>query len=554
MGEPVSSDVLIAGRYRLESEVGRGGMGLVWQAYDELLHRSVAVKEVRFPADLPAADRERLAGRTLREARAVAQVDTPAAVRVFDIVEQDGRPWIVMELVRGGTLTDLLRERSALPAAEVARIGLSVLEALEAAHAAGVLHRDVKPSNILIGDDGRVALTDFGIATVDGDSSAGDTTSGVIVGSPAYIAPERAHGHQPTAASDLWSLGATLWTAAEGRPPYEGPTAFAVMSSVTTADAPPCTRCGGPLAELLRGLMDRDPEERPTAPQVRAALTEIVDNDAETGADPADSQPTTSLLPLAFDRTTVLDPQADSPVSPEPAPAVAAPVSPPPPPARPSPAPGHRRFPFVAGAAVLALAVVAAVIVAVLTQSSGKAHPSAGSRHGKASAPPASSHPSASAPASTASAALPTGWTRYTDPQLHWSIGVPPGWTRSATSSGTQFSDPAGGRYVLIATRYPAGSSAVAAWRDSERSFRASHASYQRVTLGTIQVAGAKDAADWEFTYADGGAELQALDRAEVFGTRGYAVYEQSHSDQWAASQRLFDQVMKSFHHGSTGA
>jgi serine/threonine protein kinase len=546
MGQPVPSDVLIAGRYRLVTEVGRGGMGLVWQAYDELLHRAVAVKEVRFPADLPAADRERLAGRTLREARAVAQVDTPAAVRVFDIVEQDGRPWIVMELVRGGTLTDLLRECSVLPAAEVARIGLSVLEALAAAHAAGVLHRDVKPSNILIGDDGRVALTDFGIATVDGDSSAGDTTSGVIVGSPAYIAPERAHGHQPTAASDLWSLGATLWTAAEGRPPYEGPTAFAVMSSVTTEDPPPCTRCAGPLADLLRGLMDRDPAARPVASQVRAVLTEIVESHAQASAAPADSPTATTLLPLAFDRTTVLDPQGGSPDAPAPPP-VAAP--PPTSPARPAREPGRRRSAVVAGAGALAVAVVAAVIVAVVTQSSGKAHTSAGSRHGRSSS---AAHRSASA--ATVSRPLPAGWTRYTDPALHWRIGVPPGWTRSITSAGTQFSDPAGGRYILIATRYPAGSSAVQAWRDSERSFRATHASYQRVTLGTIQVAGAKGAADWEFTYTDGGASLRALDRAEVFGTRGYAVYEQSHSDQWASSQRLFDQVMQSFRHGSTGA
>jgi hypothetical protein len=297
--------------------------------------------------------------------------------------------------------------------------------------------------------------------------------------------------------------------------------------------------------------MDRDPALRPAAPQVRAALSEIVDIDAAASAASADPQPTTTVLPLAFDRTTVLDPQADSPDAPVPPPVEPQAPQRPPAPAQPSRAPGHRRSALVAGTAVLVLAVIAAVIVAVVTQSSGKAHPSAGSRHGKSSS---SSHPTSSAPTSTASAALPAGWTRYTDPQLHWSIGVPPGWTRSATSSGTQFSDPAGGRYVLIATRYPAGSSAVQAWRDSERSFRASHASYQRVTLGTIEVAGAKDSADWEFTYTDGGASLHALDRAEVFGTRGYAVYEQSHSDQWAASQRLFDQVMQSFRHGSTGA
>jgi serine/threonine protein kinase len=298
----VSADALIAGRYRLEAELGSGGMGRVWRAYDELLHRSVAVKEVHFPPDLPAADRERLAGRTLREARAVAAIDTHAAVRVFDIVEQDGRPWIVMELVRGGTLTELLRRSSTLPPAEVARIGLAVLDALEAAHAAGVLHRDVKPSNILIGDDGRVALTDFGIATVDGDASSGDTTSGVIVGSPSYIAPERAHGHQPTAASDLWSLGATLWTAAEGRPPYEGPTAFAVMASVTSDDPPDCARCPEQLADVLRALMDRDPAARPTVTEVRKTLTEIRAN----GSVPQPVMEQTVLLPLSFDRTTVL--------------------------------------------------------------------------------------------------------------------------------------------------------------------------------------------------------------------------------------------------------
>src|SRR3954452_21802888 len=183
MASGVSATSLLAGRYRLTSELGRGGMGVVWQAHDELLHRDVAVKEVHFPADLPPADRERLADRTLREARAVAAVETPAAVRVFDIVEQDSRPWIVMELVRGETLTARLRERSPLPAREVARIGLELLDALEVAHGAGVLHRDVKPSNVLMGADGRFALTDFGIATVDGDG--GDiTTTGVIVGSP----------------------------------------------------------------------------------------------------------------------------------------------------------------------------------------------------------------------------------------------------------------------------------------------------------------------------------------------------------------------------------
>ncbi len=568
------ADALIAERYRLEAELGRGGMGRVWQAYDELLHRSVAVKEVHFPPDLPVADRERLAGRTLREARAVAAIDSHAAVRVFDIVEQDGRPWIVMELVRGGTLTDLLRRSSTLPPVEVARIGLAVLDALEAAHAAGVLHRDVKPSNILIGDDGRVALTDFGIATVDGDARSGDTSSGVIIGSPSYIAPERAHGHQPTAASDLWSLGATLWTAAEGRPPYDGATAIAVMASVTADDPPECARCPRQLADVLRALMDRDPAARPSAAEVRRALTEIRVNGAAQQQQPELARNGTAPLPLSFDRTTVLG-QRDSDAAPNsdvPPPTIdhLPPLPTPDPEVTPSAEPagvvepssgdeppnaGVARRPrlLVIGACALALAVAAAIVVAVVSTSgsSPTSHPAAGARHTEVPSQ-ASSSPGHSA--STTSTVLPTGWSRYTDPQLHWKVGVPPGWTRSTTASGTQFSDPAGGRYFLIATRYPAGSSAVQAWRDSERSFRSSHADYQRLVLHTIDIAGAKDAADWEFTYTDDGALLHALDRAEVFGTRGYAIYEQSHSDQWASSQRLFDQVQRSFVHGSTGA
>jgi serine/threonine protein kinase len=560
-------DVLIAGRYRLESEVGRGGMGVVWQAYDELLHRRVAVKEVRFPADLPAADRERLAGRTLREARAVAAVETHAAVRVFDIVEQDGRPWIVMELVRGGTLTDLLHQRTALPTDEVAHIGLAVLEALEAAHAAGVLHRDVKPSNILMGVDGRIALTDFGIATVDGDSDAGQTTtSGAVVGSPAYIAPERAHGHRPTAASDLWSLGATLWTAVEGRPPYDGPTAYAVMAAVTTADPPVCERCTPALSTLLRELMDREPALRPTAAKTRAALTAILNSDVGPSAAP-DPQPT-ARLPIAFDRTTVLggseavvpepepEPEPELEAEPEPEPELEAEPEPeleaePEPPAGASG--NRRRGRLLLASAALAVAAAGVVAAIVLTGGSSANKHSAGAGH-----PHRRSHPTATAPsaatASVPSAALPAGWTRYTDPALGWTVGVPPGWTRSTSSAGTTFSDPAGGRYVLVATRYPAGSSAVGAWRDSERSFRASHSDYQRIALHTVTVPGAKDAADWEFTYVDGGAALHALDHAVVIGNRGYAVYLQSHSNRWAASQELFDQVQQSFRPEASGA
>jgi hypothetical protein len=533
------SETLIADRYRLTEELGRGGMGVVWAGFDELLHRSVAIKEVHFPGGLSAEDAERLAGRTWREARAVAAVDTPAAVKVFDVVEHDGRPWIVMELVSGTTLTERLRERGALPDSEVARIGLALLDALDAAHAAGVLHRDVKPSNVLIGYDGRIALTDFGIATVDGDHSAGNTTSGVVLGSPAYVAPERLQGQTPTAAADLWSLGATLWTASEGRPPYEGPTIFAVMNSVATLDPPSCSRCNEPLADLMRRLMDRDPARRPTAHEARSTLERVA---ADRGASPAPKPPSPTMeLPIGFDRTTILDGAAPAAVVPPVAAAqpaggdrpVAAQASPA---EQPSAAPGGRRASRLPLAlALIAVAAAAAVAVVLATRGDGS--------HPRASTDSREGHHSASQSA----VSLPSDWTKYRDPDLGWRVGVPPGWTRSVRSNGTMFSDPAGGRYFLIATRYPAGSSAVGAWQDSERSFRASHAAYSRIRLESTNVDGAKDAADWEFTYSEGGASLHALDHAIVVGNRGYAVYVQSHTDQWDASQALFDHVIASF-------
>jgi eukaryotic-like serine/threonine-protein kinase len=514
---------MVADRYRLTRELGRGGMGVVWQAYDELLQRDVAVKEVHFPPDLTDEERERLAGRTLSEARAVAAVDTHAAVRVFDVVEQDGRPWIVMELVRGRTLTEVLHERSALPPREVAGIGLTLLEALEVAHAAGVLHRDVKPGNVLIGDDGRIALTDFGIATVDGERDGADTTTtGVIVGSPAYVAPERVHGEPATAASDLWSLGATLWTAAEGRPPYAGDTSIAVLSAVAMHDAPPCTRCTGPLGDLLRGLLDRDPARRPDAARVRGAL-EAVAADPDASMAPTAPYPT-EQLPASFDRTTVLE-------------SVAPPVS--------DPAPTGGRGPGIRRALVVLaiLFVVAGVVAAMLLMRT----PDSGSQAETTDRPSRSQADDGGGSGSDTTTDVPDGWTRYDDPSGDWSVGIPAGWQATESSSGTRFDDPAGGRYLLVATRTPAAPSAVGAWHESERAFRTSHGAYERIRLERIDVEGADDAADWEFTYVEDEASLHAIDRAIVVGDTGYALYFQTHADQWESSQPLFEQIDATF-------
>ncbi|UBI40402.1 MULTISPECIES: serine/threonine-protein kinase [Streptomyces] len=250
---------LLAGRYRLLGRLGSGGMGVVWRAYDEVLGREVAVKEVRAPEHLREADVRVLHARLVQEARAAARISHPYVITVHDVVEEHGRPWIVMELVRGRSLADVLEADGLLSPKEAARVGSAVLLALRSAHAAGVLHRDVKPANVLLQDDGRVVLTDFGIALVEGTGTL--TRTGDVIGSPDYLAPERALGKHPGTPSDLWSLGATLYAAVEGMSPFRRASALGTLQAVVHED-PPAPRRAGPLAPLLLGLLRKDPSAR----------------------------------------------------------------------------------------------------------------------------------------------------------------------------------------------------------------------------------------------------------------------------------------------------
>jgi eukaryotic-like serine/threonine-protein kinase len=272
--EPATGQRVVAGRYRLHTPLGRGGMGVVWAAEDELLQRPVAIKEVRFPPTIDDAERETLRERTMREARTAARLDHPCAVRVFDVCEDDEQPFIVMERLAGRTLSDLIKTEGPLAPARAAEIGLCLLDALEAAHAAGIVHRDVKPGNVIVGDDGRVTLTDFGIASTAGDPSI--TSTGLLLGSPAYIAPERARGRRPQPPSDLWSLGATLYTVVEGHPPFDKPDAVATLAAVVTEPYSACTRAGAALAHTIDRLLDKDPETRSRPDEVRALLQAVV--------------------------------------------------------------------------------------------------------------------------------------------------------------------------------------------------------------------------------------------------------------------------------------
>ncbi|MGW7586074.1 serine/threonine-protein kinase [Kitasatospora sp. NPDC054768] len=268
-----STGRLLAGRYRLNGVLGRGGMGTVWRAEDEMLGRTVAVKELRMNASVDEEEKHRLITRTLREAKATARIRHSSAVTVFDVVDEDDRPWIVMELVESRSLADVVREDGPLEPARAAEIALDVLGVLSAAHALGILHRDVKPSNVLIGEDGRVVLTDFGIASVEGDASV--TSTGMLVGAPSYISPERARGQKPGPPADLWSLGGTLYAMVEGRPPYDRGSALATLTAVMTEDlAAPVN--AGPLRPVIEGLLAKDPAERLDASQTRSMLKRVV--------------------------------------------------------------------------------------------------------------------------------------------------------------------------------------------------------------------------------------------------------------------------------------
>ncbi|MEU6000877.1 serine/threonine-protein kinase [Streptomyces sp. NPDC047197] len=262
---------LIAGRYRLLSKLGHGGMGTVWRAKDETVDREVAVKEPRIPDHLPERERANVFERMRREARAAARLDHPAVVNVHDVAVEDGQPWIVMELVQGRSLGAALQEGT-LGARDAARIGLEVLGALDAAHQAGILHRDVKPDNVMLGQHDRVILTDFGIAQIEGETNLTDT--GGFVGSPEFIAPERVLGQRPGPASDLWSLGVVLYAATEGVSPFRRNNTPATLQSVLNATPAAPASASGPLAQAINGLLSKEPGQRPRAAQVRALLEE----------------------------------------------------------------------------------------------------------------------------------------------------------------------------------------------------------------------------------------------------------------------------------------
>ncbi|MDX2862990.1 serine/threonine-protein kinase, partial [Streptomyces scabiei] len=358
VSEEPGSERVIAGRYRLLTPLGEGGMGTVWRARDEVLHREVAVKEVKAPGGIPVSDVERMYARLEREAWAAARVANRNVVTVYDVAMEDGRPWIVMELVRGVSLADLLDAEGPLDPQRAAHIGAEVLSALRAAHEAGVLHRDVKPANVLMSNDGRVVLTDFGIATVEGSSAL--TMTGEVIGSPEFLAPERALGRAFGPESDLWSLGVLLYAAVEGNSPFRQNTPLSTLRAVVDEELPPPHRAG-PLAPVIEGLLRKDPAERLPAEQAERDLRIVGAGGTPSGTGTTRSDTLTSA---PYDPTVAAFPAAGAgrstnrygaPTPPAPVPAAATHPS-----AVPAGGPGRDRRALVfliAGVAAIALAV-----------------------------------------------------------------------------------------------------------------------------------------------------------------------------------------------------
>jgi hypothetical protein len=493
---------LVAGRYRLIEQMGRGGMGTVWRAEDTLLGRETAVKLLSTRPDADEEEQRLRYERMRREARSAALVAHRNVVVVHDIVEDhQGLPCIVMELVRGPSLAEILNDGPLNPP-EVARIGTEVLAALRAAHHAGVLHRDVKPGNVLLDDDGRVVLTDFGIAVWGGASSL--TQTGEIAGSAGYIAPERLHGGgEHTPAADLWALGATLYRAVEGRGPFDRCTALETAYATVVEDPHPMSRAGA-LAPVLDGLLAKDPHARLPPEQAEHLLQAAVDSHpASPVAAIRPTLPNAPTPPQA--QTTGLSSDAN----------------------RGTHRAGRRgRIAVPTGVAAVAIAALAWAAISYTGQHTTR-HTSAASK-------------ASSACGTAAATTLRTGyrWAHYQNSV----VAVPTGWRTKEKQDGQQvdFVDPTNRVLLRIGRTDLAGTDQVTGWKDLEHSLSKTLTGYHRLRLhGTCQHD--HPAAVWEFTW-QASVPYRAIDLGWSDSHQdGYAIYLSAPASQWQTYQPVFD-------------
>ncbi len=552
-------DTLVAGRYRIGPCLGKGGMGRVWLARDEVLRRDVAIKEIALPFGLTDEEREETRARTLREARAAARLNHPNVVRIYDVQPGDERPWIVMEYVPSRSLLQVIKENGPLPPSQVAGIGLAVLSALDAAQRVGVVHRDIKPSNVLVADDGRVLLTDFGSAMID-EGEGALTQTGIILGSPRYIAPERAANGVSTLESDLWSLGATLYEAVEGRAPYTRETTMAMLVALATERPDPLERAGA-LKPVLNGLLHKNPRSRMRLPEVEERLRRVADvqNAVRLHQVPAprDRAEAATTAPASLPRQGGTEPapgadvvlfdlahstgsqDAETPRGPLPPAPVAARVP--------------RRGRAVGQVVVGVATVVAIVIGTAAFAANGGSLPWSGADRPAAAGAQAPEPVAASAPASAsaatpapASTALPAGFKWY-DSKSGFHVAWPATWVKvKETRTTVTLCAPGGPPVVSVREWSRSDPDLTTALRREETA--AGLPKYQRVRM---VVSPQQDSAEWEYTFTDPKmGPLHGLERAVMVGERAYLIQWRTPADKWAGNLDKLGVVVDTFRPG----
>jgi serine/threonine protein kinase len=468
-------------------------MGVVWRADDTILRRRVAIKEIEFPTAPGVQGLDVVKERATREARNAAALTHPNVIAIYDTIQEDGRAYIVMEFVEAPTLGTVIERDGPMDPQSAASIALDILRALEVAHAAGIVHRDVKPANVMVPTEGPAKLADFGIATVVDDPKL--TSTGMVLGSPQFMAPEQAKGARSGSETDLWSLGATLYYMVEGVFPFDkGETIPTLAAVVHESPRPP--RRAGPIAPLISELLQKEPAARPGIQRIREKLQEV-----------AGGIPTPALEPPPSDAAAHVHVRARPERS------------------------GRRRL-IVAAITAAAVVVGAVWFIATRpedrtppTSESGTTEPNRGDRNTR----------------------VPAGWAQYEDPDVGYRISYPPGWTVTPLGdTRTDIRHPGNGSYLRIDWTDTPGDDPVAAWESLSESFAASHENYNELTIKPATYKG-YDAAVWEFTYSEAGADLHAIDLGFVTGNYGFALNFQTRAENWEASQEMFDSFKESF-------
>ena len=509
---------IIGGHYQLTGWIGRGGMAIVHRAIDLKLGRQVAVKEAVPPSDMSRADRDIMFERLAREAQLAASLKHPNIIAIHAIVHENGRPWIVMELIEAPNIAEII-DNGPLPPAQTAAIGIQMLDALATAHEAGIVHRDVKPSNIMLTSEGRAILTDFGIAVAAHNTPL--TQTGGFIGSPGYMAPERIRGQKAVAASDLWALGATLFMMVEGRHPYADYPGISVMQAILTEPPAPCERAG-PLRPVIEGLLHPDPDERLTVQQAKEILRVV----AGTTVVPKIQPPTRPAAPLA------------QPKQPEPRP-------------QPSWADQHMGVLIPGALAVMMAVVIGAYVLAVhnhwtIAGSAPRPHPTT-------SAPPTPSPSPSLTPPSEQYTIRPTtdsDYDAYSDP--NFTVRIPHGWSVNRGSTGNVDFTELYGRHRLSAEMLSA-KSLPAAIHATQAAHKASGSSSQPEDLHY----GGSGSSRWvEWSYIDcefpGSICVGSLERLQIrlepFKSHYIKLYMYALNEEWPAGRSQYNTFVRTFH------